>query len=182
MFFIIATAADLLSQEVKHAVIPTGQRRTFSLYTCLKEMFSTSVASHGGKLVWHQGIWTDLDGTGRQWAQDVDGREGHISQGPKYGMALLSEKWNGFCFAGKESVRNRSGQVRQGVLVFPASNRKHHGRCYAWSSLMAFVFPRLTYVFLFFLLRGSLFIVMGLPRSFEPMDAASLGADGRVWK
>lgn len=68
----------------------------------------------------------------------------------QHGLALLSVKWIGFCFAGKESERNRSGQVRQGVLVFPTSNRKHHGRCYAWSSLMAFVFPRLTCVYFFF--------------------------------
>lgn len=33
-----------------------------------------------------------------------------------HGMALLREKRIGFCF-GRE--RNRSGQVRQGVLVFP---------------------------------------------------------------
>lgn len=40
---------------------------------------------------------------------------------------------------------------------------------------MAFVFPRLTCVFFnfFFSLSRSVFIVMGLPRSFEPMDAAS---------
>lgn len=70
----------------------------------------------------------------------------------QYGKGLHgdTEKWNGFC-KGKETERNWSGQVRQGVLVFPASNRKHHGRCYAWSSLMAFVFPWLT---VFFLLRG----------------------------
>lgn len=77
-------------------------------------------------------------------------------------------------FGGTESERNRSGQVRQGVLVFPANNRKHHGRCYfAWSSLVAFVFPRLTCVFKLFFLSRPLFIVMGLPRSSEPMDAAS---------
>lgn len=65
----------------------------------------------------------------------------------QYGMAPLSEKWIGFCLG----ARNRKGigQVRSGKVFWfsAASNRKHHGRCYAWSSLMAFVFPRLPCVF-----------------------------------
>lgn len=44
---------------------------------------------------------------------------------------------------------------------------------------MAFVFPRLTCVFKnFFFLSRPLFIVMGLPRSSEPMDAASPVVNG----
>lgn len=77
-----------------------------------------------------------------------------------HGMALLREKRIGFCF-GRERNRKGIGQVRSGKVFwfFPANNREHHVRCYyyAWSCLMAFVFPRLTlclFKTLFFLFRG----------------------------
>jgi hypothetical protein len=82
LFFIIATAADLLSQEVKHAVIPTSRREgRFHFTPVYKKCFS-----HIGSLLPRRtglasGTWTALDGPGRHWMQEADGGEGTDTEG-----------------------------------------------------------------------------------------------------
>ena len=133
-----ATAADLLFREVKHAVIPSGQRRTFSFYTCLQEMFS-----HIGSLLTRRaglasGIWTALAVTGRR--RLMAGRE-RYGKG-QHGKVPLSEKWIGICLRQRE-IGKGIGQVGSGkVFWFSRQQSEASWPMYAWSFSHGFCIPQ----------------------------------------
>lgn len=91
---------------------------------------------------------------------------------------------NGSDFVWGKGNRKGIGQVGSGkVFWFSRQQSEASWPMYAWSSRMAFVFPRLTCVIcfttFFFFFSRSVFIVMGSPLAhFEPVDVASPTIDG----
>lgn len=137
-----------------------GERRTFSFTPVYKKCFPNTGSLSPRQAGLASGIGTDLDGTGRRWVQEVDGREGQGWKGPPRHGTAEGETDRILFWEGKESERNRSGQVRQGVLVFPCQQSEA-----SWPMLLlcmelshGFCIPKVDFVsFLnsfFFLFRG----------------------------